>query len=121
MDAEESDREGSVTSLAGSLNLEGRANRDTHATLHKYKHLYPDICVFEHNEIMEQEDDMEIFAHIIPINSKPGNVKSVMQMLLNFGCCKVFEGINLNVSRTDTKSLWLHCHNEFRAFIATYR
>ena len=69
---------------------------------------------------MEKEDDMEIFAQIIPINSRPANVKSVMQMLMNFACCKVFEGIKLNVSRTDTKSLWLHCHYEFRAFIFNY-
>jgi predicted metal-binding transcription factor (methanogenesis marker protein 9) len=117
---EESDQEGSVVSLDGSLSLEGSATAATHSSLHKYKHLYPEICVFEHNELMEQEDDMEIFAHIIPINSKPANVKSVMQMLMNFACCKVFEGIKLNVARTDTKSLWLHYHNEFRAFISNY-
>ena len=73
MFADESDHEGSVTSLEGSLNLEGSSNPASQVILQKYQHLYPDNCVFEHNELMEKEDDMEIFAHIIPISSRPAN------------------------------------------------
>jgi len=116
MDANESESEGSQHSLDEDLALETLASSSSS----KFKHQYPDDPVFVHDEDCEKDDDMAYFASICTSNSKPALVKNVFAMLLNFACCKVFESIKSNVSRTDKKNLWILCCNEMRAFISNY-
>ena len=110
---ESSDDDVSRTSLDESFQLEVQEPPHVESS-RSYKHLYPDVPVFQHDELAESEDDMKIFASIVSANSKPANVRSVYLMLMNFACCKVFDSIKATVSRTDKKNLWLTCHNEFR-------
>jgi hypothetical protein len=105
MDVNESDSEGSNHSLDEDLALEVLASSSSS----KFQHQYP-----------EKDDDMAYFASICTSNSKPAHVKNVFAMLLDFACCKVFESIKSNVSRTDKKNLWILCCNELRAFIFNY-
>lgn len=60
MDLIESDEEGSVNSLDGTLRMEVSGSS---SSMQKYKHLYPEPCVFQHDEIMEKK----MTWHILPL------------------------------------------------------